>query len=341
MRIPIILLTLSVVVFLIALVIPNRGNESGITSVARFTNEPLGANVDSKPDFAARLAEPIELTDQQISDFVESRNANAASLIAAWDITGDEKWLRRAAEMHLDSPRVAVAMLLHHGASSENSGQWIDSLIRNDPDNAAGNLFAARAAMASGDHESAIAELTIMETANRTDFYTDSSRSMLLAAYRHAGHRGVAGEFFANMSVKLPSGEMIGLNRDLADAMTVAHLSGSEDEVLQLGEAGMAAASQTVCNDGTGYVLTQLIGISMQRKILHQLNEYDLVPGGPELVLNRLADLDQEVASIEQVSTQGNDLVPSMTEVEFGKYLRRFRAEGELGAMRWLIEQRN
>ena len=87
-------------------------------------------------------------------------------------------------------------------------------------------------------------------------------------------------------------------------------------------------------------LINQLISVSMERKLLNQLDAFDFVPGDQRIVVERLAEMDKRITRIKSATQSYAELLPTVTEFEMRQYTRRVRVEGELKAMEWLVEQR-
>ena len=72
--------------------------------------------------------------------WLESRGRDSGSLIAAWDITGEEALLLEAAEKFPNDPRVCLSMIQHADNDPEAALPWIERLIAAEPDNPSGHL---------------------------------------------------------------------------------------------------------------------------------------------------------------------------------------------------------
>lgn len=285
---------------------------------------------------------PPKLTPEQVAAYVESQQRSATSLLAAWQLTHDDAWLQEAAEKSPDGPQVAVAMLIRHG-NGPGAAEWIGRLKQGEPDNALSYLHAAGAAFAAGSSAAALSELAALDALSNTrlDLHTQEWQSAMTSAYASAGHSGLEAEIAAMMQTPLAVNQMHSLGESLGAALSAALDRGDKASATRLGEQGMKAAAVVGAGGGGKSLVTQLIGVSMERSILNQMHSFDLIPGGqPLVVVERLAEMDKRIIHINALIKGHSRLISTLTDSEFRQYVRRVQVEGELKAMEWVAAQR-
>jgi len=293
------------------------------------------------PEFQQRMldGEIAKLTAEQIERYVESRGRDALSLIVASMLGGDkDEWLDEAAERFPDDPQVAAAMLLHKGENPD-AEEWIVRLKENDPGNSLGYLFAAKSALDGGNLDEALGELAALESTRLND-YRDSWQSGFTDAYRSAGYQGMEAEWLGMFQVPVLAGEVWQLSSGIAEAMIAAEGRGDRAAAEALGLSGMKAAALVGGRGERDLLVNQLISVSMERKLLNQLDAFEFVPGDERLVLERLAEMDERIDRIKATIQSHSELLPTLTEPELRQYTRRLQTDGELMAMEWLVAQR-
>lgn len=296
--------------------------------------------VEQTPDFLKRMlkGEIAKLTPEQIKHYVESRGRDALSLIVASMLgEGGNKWLDEAAERFPDDPRVAAAMLIKRGVSSE-TGEWIACLKEHDPGNSLGYLLAAKSALDGRDLDGAMKELSALESTRMNDF-RETWQSGITDAYHSAGYLGMEAEWLGMAQTPVVSGEVMKLSAGIAEAMVAAQERGDRTTAESLGRSGMKAAALMSGRGDRDLLINQLISVSMERKLLNQLHVFDFVPGDQRMVVERLAEMDKRIAHIKSVIQSHTELLPTLTESELRQYSRRVQVDGELKAMEWLVTQ--
>ncbi len=293
------------------------------------------------PEFLQRIlnGEITKLTPEQIEQYVESRGRDASSLIVAAMLSEDrDEWLDEAAERFPDDPGVAAAMLLHRGGKAE-AREWIGRLKENDPANSLGYLFAAKSALDGGNLDEALVELAALESTRLND-YRESWQSDFTDAYRSAGYQGMEAEWLGMFQVPVLTSEVSRLSTGIGEAMIAAESRGDRAAAEALGRAGMKAAALVGGRGDRDLLINQLISVSMERKLLNQLDAFEFVPGDERLVLERLAEMDERIDRIKATIQSHSELLPTLTEPELRQYTRRLQTDGELKAMEWLVAQR-
>jgi hypothetical protein len=275
--------------------------------------------------------EPPKLSAEQLRAFVETQKHSAASLLAAWHLGADTAWLDEAAKLHPDDPRVALAKLSTLDATSGDANEWIQRLKQADPENAMGWCYEALSAFKGGSPDEARAALAEAAQRGRFDVYTKESAAELTKAYRSAGVDGLEAEMLGLFGVSIPQAQLaMNVQRE-----AISQLGGNlDDELVQ----DMLKLSKAVRGDeDPGFLITQLVGSSMERKLLAELNTLDLIPGTRTFVLERLGDLDSEKNLVRSLVQKTVPLMPALSESELRQYFKRTTVEGELKAMQWLL----
>ena len=189
--------------------------------------------------------------------------------------------------------------------------------------------------LGSEDHEIAVR----VESTVGANFYTDFLTEGLIEAYQMSGYPGLEGETMGTISVAVPfATEMMTLNKDVSAALGFAVAEGNRELAEKLGRSGMAAASRV--SESNTFVVTRLVGAAMERSILGQLEDLELIPGDSKFVFERKQELDAFQSELKELTKVSGIDGTNISDEELGTYLRMTREEGELAAMKWLAEQR-
>jgi hypothetical protein len=123
------------------------------------TTVPTPAKVEALPEFGTEAFN--KLAKERGAAWLAERNRDAVSLLALWDLTGDETVLREAAEKFPGNPQVCLAMLglAFSGANQADQEKWTAALIAADPGNPLGYYYQARMQAAKGDSAGVMASL--------------------------------------------------------------------------------------------------------------------------------------------------------------------------------------
>lgn len=120
---------------------------------------PVAAKTAEKPLPEWGTPEFNKTILERCAKWVESRGRDAASLVAMWDLAGEESLLLEAAEKFPDDPRVCVAMIGHLTAKGGDALPWAERMIENEPKNPAGHYWRATLLGKAGKPEEALAAL--------------------------------------------------------------------------------------------------------------------------------------------------------------------------------------
>ncbi|MEY4483884.1 MAG: hypothetical protein RL693_1336 [Verrucomicrobiota bacterium] len=276
---------------------------------------------------------PPPLSAEQLTAYVEAQKHSAASLLAAWSICHDNAWLDEAAQRYPDDPRVALAKL---GTMSDLAGdakEWIDRLKKNDPKNGLACCYDAMSMLKEGAPEEARFALAEAARLGRFDAYTGKSSAGIAGAYESAGYDELSASMMGMSLTPLPQAQLVmNLQKELLKQFSV----GPDDALVQ----DMLHLSKNVAGQSDpGALIMNLVGSSMERKVLNELNALDLVPGTKKMVVERMEELDQEKNLVRDLIQKVPPLMATMSDTQLKQYLRRSKVEGELKAMQWLVKQ--
>lgn len=271
------------------------------------------------------------LAPEQLRALVEKHGHDAASLLAAWQLGQDSAWLDEAVERHPDDPRVLLAKLSTFKELNGDAKAWIERLKQNDPGNSVGWCYEALSEFKGGSTEAARTALAEAAKRARFDGYSKDAAPLLAEAYLGTGMDPLAAEILGGFSIALPQ---------LSTGMNVAR-----EAVAKLGPnlddatvQDILALAKTVRGaDGTGYLITDLVSMSMERKTLAELSVMELVPGTKTFVMERLAELDAEKSLIKDLTSRSQPLLLNLDDSELRQYFKRVSVEGEKKAMQWLL----
>jgi len=282
----------------------------------------------------SKMAESVrvpELTPAQLAAYVEQKHHGVGSLLTAWQLGHDRKWLDEAAAAFPDNPRVALAEIESHDLPPEERKAWIARLKEHAPENALGWCYAAADDFKEGRTDEAKEALADASLTKVLDAYGKLSARDNADAYRSAGYDATEAEFIGQAFVILPQ---VALMMDLAKAVATANGDDAESA------ADMRSLVQMLRKDEPGGppLISVLVSAAAERRLLDKMSEFDLVPGSDEPVAARLEDLNTEKALIKEVLAQSQPLMATLTDSELRQYLRRSTVEGELKALQWVIQ---
>ena len=257
--------------------------------------------------------------------------------MAAWHAAGGLDYLKRAAELFPDDPRVQVAVL-NMNLFPEQQREWLDRLKQSDPENPMGNYLSARDYLHGGNPEQALKELKDATGKSKYNDYTLARLQDTEEMYMQAGHSAAEAKAIAGSSITLPQvTQLRDLGRQLATLQQNYLAAGDQSGAEQLARMG-----DTLSRDmggeraGAGVLINQLAGMAVEKSLLK-----GLPPDSEPDFLS--TSVQQRLAQIEELKMQSRTLVPLLdqmllrgNEAEIIGYFDRMEMYGELRALKWL-----
>ena len=310
------------------------------------TVTPAPAINEALPTFGTEAFN--QLAKERGAAWLASRNRDAVSLLAMWDLTGDKAILREAAEKFPGNPQVCLAMLgvvFQDGGTAEEQKKWIGNLIAADPENPLGYYYQARMAQDLGDTGAVIATLeTALSKTGRVNHYL---RERMVGAKEGLLASGVPlkDTYFLSLSGPLgkasagiyKTNELVGFFKK---ELVRLKASGLEEERQNLAELGLRLSEQQKHTESST-LISDLTALSWRSFFLKEMDPNTEIvntgkTAGQELELaamekQRMSELMKSSASAHQY------LTTAPIEVQ-GQYSDRMMMDGEMAALRYLLE---
>ena len=326
----------------VAQAVPARHKET--TSLSAPHSRPDKTSAESPVEnpsvtnFIARIIEgedPPELTAGQAESYLEQSRRSAASLLAAFRATGDEKLLEEALQKFPNDPQVNFAAAIKKDAPLEERRQRLDAFKQSAPDNALANYLSAVDYFKSGQTAQAVQELSAASGKPQLEDYSMEFTQSAEEAYRAAGYSEAEAKMIAMTSLLLPHlAQMRDLGRNMAELASSYRQAGNQasaEEVLQM-----------ACNLGQRFdqatrepLISQLVGMAIERTALSAMDP--ATPYANGTVNERLDELTQQRSGMKQLTQQFNGLQPMMSADDWSNYAERQRLFGEKAALEWLV----
>ena len=158
-------------------------------------------------------------------------------------------------------------------------------------------------------------------------------------AFLDAGYEPTAAAFAAMFSIPFVQVQTV---------MNVSeNLKQLQDEFIR--SADFDAAEPTVIigltlgqriQDQGPYLIDQLVGVAIEKQFLQQLDPLTQAGPGGQTAGERLDALDSKLLEIKQLSSAGMEKFAAADEATQSQYLAKLKAEGELAAIRWLVNEK-
>jgi len=298
-------------------------------------------NSRMRSNWVAQLLEGKQLSLQQVAPYLKANQRSAESLIAASRLTGDLSLLREAMEKYPNDPRVnfAACFALKDETNAAEHRQRLEAFKESAPDNALANYLSAQDYFKSGQPDLAVQDLVAASGKPRfQDYYSDLVQNAE-AAYQAAGLSTVEAALAASAQPLPQLAELRGLGQSLADLAKLYRQAGDEASAQAALQMGVTLGRQLGEPVPQGTVISQFVGMAIERQILGTLDPASPYDVAGRSVQDRLDELLREREAIKALFQQGERLLRTLPEPELAGYYDRMRISGELEAMRWVVSQ--
>ena len=266
---------------------------------------------------------------------------DAAGLVGAWDMTGDEALLMEAAERFPGDPRVCVAMIWKLLENGEDAREWVDRLAAAEPQNPGALYLRAAAQHKAGASEEAIATLKgAVALSGKLDLHL-RDRMMTVREAALASGAGVKDAAMLSIFAPLSRGGgapyLNGGHRVVADGIKSAVAAGDAEEVTALAGISLGMANQMASSPAPN-LLDQLVEHEWRRSTLKAMSgetEY----GDSGTTVSQQLELVEAQRSELTAAVKGRGIgewLQQASEAEAVSYADTFLLRGELEAMKMI-----
>jgi len=279
-----------------------------------------------------------KLNQLEVEAFLKNQGRSTINLLAASRLLNDLSFVREAAKADPKDPAAQLELALR-GETPEEKSAAVTAFRAAAPDNSLGDYLAAHQAFAAGDTGAAGAAL-IQSLDN--PLFADFTQQIITGseqAYLAAGYEPTAATAAAMFSLTLEHVQSV---RDVSDS-----LKQLQDEFIRT--ADFDAAEPTVIigltlgqrlQEQGPYIIDQLTGIAIEKKFLQQLDPLTQAGPGGQTAGERLDALDARLLEIRTLAPAFGEMLATADAATQSQYLAKVKADGELAAMRWLVERK-
>jgi|GEM_PF-2870064 len=314
-------------------------------SAPRMRDKPVVSSPPPEPWPEFGTPEFKRMALERGRKWLEYRGRDAASLIAAWDITGEESLLMEAAEKFPNDPRVCLAMILHTKDDGQKTMPWIERLIAAEPNNSEGYFLKAGALMRDKDRAGALAALRKAVAAGGS--LDDHLRERILTVREAALASGASVREAAQLALAAPlmnstvSQSLGGTGRFVRDEMKDAKAAGNEERMLEIAGLGLATVDR-VSKSSAATLMDALIAGTFERAILAELSDDIEIGANGRTVAQMKEEAAARHSQMQQFLKQAETaekLLRESSDSVVSEYTDRFLLNGEVAAWTWLINQ--
>ncbi len=276
-----------------------------------------------------------KLTVAQLERYLTENGRSAESLITASRLTGDLSLLREAAKRFPNDPQTHFELALKSSDPAEKLAA-LKAFAAADPDNGLGNYLAANAAFASGDTTAGLRLLSEAATRSGINSYTMTKVQATEEAYIASGMDPLKAKAAAQFYMALPEmTELRDLSKEMVD-LRERYLQGGDTTSAATISEMTIALGRKLQSSGDGSALSELVGQSIERQALKQL---DPQTSFDETGLTVAQRMDQLAARKDFIAKTVQGVDPTTSNISpqvLSQYLDRQKALGEIAALQWL-----
>jgi len=303
--------------------------------IPQLKGPPKRTGVTIKDIMAGKVP---KLNQLEVEAFLKNQGRSTINLLAASRLLNDLSYAREAAKLDPKDPAAQLELALR-GETPEEKTAAAMAFRAAAPDNSLGDYLAAHQAFAAGDAGAAGAAL-IQSLDN--PLYTDYTQKIVAGseqAFLDAGYEPSAAAGAAMFSLTIGQVQTV---MDVSE-----NLKQLQEEFIR--SADFDAAEPTVVigltlgqriQDQGPYLIDQLVGISIEKKFLQQLDPLTQAGPGGQSAGERLEALDAKLMEIKTLQPAFTEEFATADEATQSQYLAKVKSEGELAAMRWLVGQK-
>jgi len=297
----------------------------------------------SKPQKTATDAGAPKNLRQQVEEWLALHHRSAASLLAAFHVLDDTNYLEEAATNFPNNPQVEWTILARNAFPADRR-KWLDLFKASSPSNSLASYLSAQAYFQNGQSEAAVKDLVAATGKPQFENYALDSQldAEELCLFLGKSPLDATAEAFAG-STGDTSRELATI-KQLASQMTDLQKQelniGDNDSAENLAQMGIILGSQLNSGPNGKYLINQRTGNAVESMMLEQLDpstSYDFLGG--ETPNQRLQEIKQQTATLDQLDKSFSAFEPSLTDAERISFVERTRIYGEIAAMRWLLQQ--
>ena len=332
---------------------PTPGNPQPADGAAKNPGDanPPKVNWEVFKSLEGNISTP-EATPADLDRFLAKHGETAANLVAAFENTGDRRWLDRALELFPNSPIVLMKAIeslaggtpRKDGEAYQANKERLDLIERfkaADPNNPVPWLFAAQEFFKAKQTAEGVAE--IRAALERPAFYTYSNERTDSAQrlYESLGLGSLEASALAMFGLTLT--HMSAAQQSSRGLMEWQKSSAESGDTVAAEEAlrltyGLGRTFATP--EASRLLIGQLVGFSMEKRALEALPadaQRDWLTVAPA---QRLAEIERQKQLVKEVTAASDWVLKSRDEQLFAEWLRRVRTDGEAAALSWVKAQK-
>jgi hypothetical protein len=317
-----------------------RAVSKGTVAGKAVVRAELPGTAERWPEFGTPEFGQVAL--ERVEAWLASRGRDAAGLVGAWDMTGDEALLMEAAERFPGDPRVCVAMIWKLLGNGEDAAEWVERLVAAEPQNPGALYLRAAAQHGAGESRAAIETMRgAVALSGKLDLHL-RDRMVTVREAALASGAGVRDAAMLSILAPLSRGTgapfLSGGHRAVADGIKAAVAAGDAEEVTALAGISLGMANQMASVPAPN-LLDQLVENAWRRSTLKAMSgetEYGDSGTTVSQQLERVEAKRSELQAVVKESQRVGEWLQQASEAEAVSYADTFLLRGELEAMKMI-----
>lgn len=303
--------------------------------IPQLKGPPKRVGVTMKELLAGKVPKLHQL---EVEAFLENQGRTVMNLLVASRLLNDLSFAREAARADPANPTALLELALR-GETPEEKSAAVAAFREAAPSNSLGDYLVAHQAFLTGDAGAAGAAL-IQSLDN--PLFADYSQQLVAGseqAYLEAGYEPTAAAGAAMFALTIPRAQpLMEVSKNLLSLQQAFIRSADFDAAEPTVIIGLTLGQRI--QDQGPYLIDQLMGISIERQFLQQLDP--LTQAGPagQPAGERLETLDAKLLEIKDLTGRFTPVFAQADDATQSRYLVMMKTDGELVAMRWLLEKK-
>jgi len=303
--------------------------------IPQLENPPKRSGVTIKDMMAGKIP---QLNQLEVEAFLKDKGRTTLNLLIASRLLNDLSFAREAAKADPKNPAAQLELALRGETPAEKSAA-VAAFREAAPGNSLGDYLAAHQAFATGDAGAAGAAL-IQSLDN--PLFADYSQDLVAGseqAYLVAGYEPTAAAAAGMFTLTIPRTQtLLEVSKNLQSLQQEFIRSADFDAAEPTVIIGLTLGQRI--QDQGPYLIDQLSGIAIERIFLDQLDPLTQAGPGGQTAGERLQTLDAKLLEIKDLTSRITPAFAQADQATQSQYLAKVKTEGELAAMRWLMEKK-
>ena len=276
-----------------------------------------------------------KLTAEQVESYLAANRPSAETLLAAFQASGDKRWLQEAKEKYPNDPAVAF-MALAKSDTPEERRQWLDTLKRVAPDNALADYLSANDYLKAGRTDDAVKELQAANAKPQLSDYWVERVQNAEEAYRSAGYFAGEAKAVALAALQLPQlAQFKQLAQSVLDLAASYRQAGDDASAQAALQTGLSLGQRL--NTGQSTAIQDLVGMAIERLAISAMDPATPYGTSGQTVKEHIDDLLAQRKTIKALNQTAEGLLPNLSEQDLVTYFDRLKVFGESPTLQWLV----